>query len=313
MENVSEKDIITKKTPAKTDYKIQYFFSKIFKLASCIKKNAPTSSVKQTSKLIEKVTKDDCALKEIPTEIEMDKEENKKSIEIETNNIKKLIREHANLSPVLRKAVHDVVIKNKSVINVATDHKLDIELLQLKIDILKNKEKYLRRKIKYEAAVKFVYKKKNKEIAMKRYGVSKKILDIEIARRKHFGKEYQFDRRVKTRNQIVFTFQEEQLLLQVLKMWANDKFRNKSYACVICALERLSRYAYKLAKEYKIQYPENWDEYKRADISWLKEFEMRHSNEIVILLHRSIHKKDSRKNITDKQQLLSLFDEDIKF
>lgn len=82
------------------------------------------------------------------------------SQEIETNNIKKLIREHANLSPVLRKAVHDVVIKNKSVINVATDHKLDIELLQLKIHILKNKEKYLQRKIKYEAAVKFVYKKK---------------------------------------------------------------------------------------------------------------------------------------------------------
>lgn len=36
---------------------------------------------------------------------------------------------------------------------------------------------------------------------MKRYGVSRKILDIEIARRKHLGKEYRFDRRVKTRNQ----------------------------------------------------------------------------------------------------------------
>ncbi|KAL6433473.1 hypothetical protein ACFW04_006536 [Cataglyphis niger] len=117
MENVPEKDIIPKKTLAKADHKIQYFFSKIFKLASLIKKNAPTSSVKQTSKLIEKVTEDDCALKELPTEIEMKKEENKESIKIETNNIKKLIREHANLSPVLRKAVHDVVIKNKSVIN----------------------------------------------------------------------------------------------------------------------------------------------------------------------------------------------------
>lgn len=81
MENVPKKDIILKKTQAKADYKIQYFFSKILRAASLVKKNAPsTSSVKQTSKLIEKVTEDDCALKEIPAEIKMEKEENEESI-----------------------------------------------------------------------------------------------------------------------------------------------------------------------------------------------------------------------------------------
>lgn len=188
-----------------------------------------------------------------------------------------------------------------------------MEILQLKIDILENRRKYLKNKIIYETAVKdFISGKRSKREAVRHYGISGKTLDKEIARWKHLGKEYKFDRIVMSRNQVGFTFQEEQLLLKSLEIWADHQYEQKSCSCSICALKYLSTLAYEFAKKNKMQYREDWDKHERADIFWLREFEMRYSNDILIILYNSMH-KDSKKEISDKQQLSHLFDKNINF
>lgn len=70
----------------------------------------------------------------------------------------------------------------------------------------------------------------------------------------------------------------------------------------ICVLKYLSMLAYEFVKKNNIQYPEDWDVHKRADIFWLRQFEMRYSNNILILLYHCTYKRDSKKKISDEEQ-----------
>jgi len=222
----------------------------------------------------------------------------------------KRIQQHLKLRNVLRAAVHDVMIDNRSISDVTESYKLNIQILQLKIDILKSRRKYLQRKIKYEAAIKDVIAENiSKHEAVRYYEICQNTLDREIARRKHLGKKYKFDRKVVSVSEVSFTFQQEQLLLKSLEISLN--LQDKRMCNSICALKYLSILAYEFVKENNIQYPEDWDKHERADIFWLREFEMRYSNDILILLYNCTDERGSKKKISDKQQLLHLFDKNI--
>lgn len=118
------------------------------------------------------------------------------------------------------------MIGNRSISDVAESYKLNIKILQLKIDLLKNRRKYLQRKIKYEAAIKdIIAEKRSKLEAVRHYGICQKTLDREIARRKHQGKKYKFDRKVMSVSEVDFTFQQEQLLLKSLEILINKSSR----------------------------------------------------------------------------------------
>ncbi|XP_072758260.1 uncharacterized protein [Anoplolepis gracilipes] len=264
--------------------------------AAAISKN-PFSKIEEES-----------ALKETSA-VQMQLEDNQENINIKTYITE--LKKHVQLRRKLRCAVHDVMIKHRPVIDVVAKYKLDIGTLLLKIDILKNKRKYLKMKIKYEAAVNdVVSKKKSINKVMKRYRVNRKRLDKEIVRYKYLGEKYQFDREIKPKCEVEFTFLEEKRFLEIFEIWAKDQLQRNSYFSTVRFLKRLSKVAYEYAKENGIKYPKSWDKHKRADISWLREFELRHSNEIRILLIY-FTKAASKIKISDEQQLSSIFDKNV--
>ncbi|XP_072758725.1 uncharacterized protein [Anoplolepis gracilipes] len=282
---------IDKKTKSEINEEIQVFFNK------CLHSAYLTT---QTSKIIKNVTEEDTTAKETPEQMQV--EETQEDMNIERyDTYRTQLKEHVKLRNRFKHAVREVIFINEPVRHVAEKYKLDFPTLQLKIDVFEDKIKYRIRKMEYELAViSVVSGKESINKVMKRYRVKKKILKKEIACHKRFGENYQFDRKVMSKHQVRFTFQEENRFLNELKEWAKNRFTRNSYSSIIRILEHLSNIAYEYAKKNKMKYPKSWDQEKRADISWIREFEFRNNVEIFRILSYSVLYRKVTKNYLKK-------------
>lgn len=154
-----------------------------------------------------------------------------------------------------------------------------MKLVRLEDGFVKKYIKYHEEKLKYETAI---YDYMNgKETVMKianKYGLSYGNLTREISLYKCLEEKYEFDRHVITRK-FSFTFHEEERILKFLKNLTVDK-KLQPCPCKACILERLSIFVYNFAKDNDKNYPIDWEPFKRADLIWLQEFELRHHIEI---------------------------------
>ncbi|XP_025267109.1 uncharacterized protein LOC112638865 [Camponotus floridanus] len=128
-------NIALKETPTEVNENIQFLFSKLIcaseLLCSSKTENATSTwMVKQTSELIKNVTGEDTAFKETPTEIEMEIKEPQQNTEIKLDKFTKRILQHLKLRNVLRTAVHDVMIDNRSISDVAGTRAIIIKILR---------------------------------------------------------------------------------------------------------------------------------------------------------------------------------------
>jgi len=77
------------------------------------------------------------------------------------------------------------------------------------------------------------------------------------------------------------SYQEEESLLESLKLqFTNTGKQLLPCSCRTCFLLKLSTFAYKFPVSIEKTCSSSWNGSKRADIIWLREFEMRNSCEI---------------------------------
>lgn len=197
------------------------------------------------------------------------------------SKIRQNIKNHLHLSKRFNKRTLEVLYTNQQENVVAEKYFNFVEHRQIfnkKIDILKKKKKYFESKNKFEAAIKNILSKhlSISDVA-EQYKIDKQELYEEYEKFNQLESLYQYDKI--TSNNGVFTFIEEYLLLQQLNFRKTANPHNFCVCCY-CTLEFLLSLAYEFAVTKKKKYPPTWDIYKRADETWLYEFEMRNSEEI---------------------------------
>ncbi|XP_025263920.1 uncharacterized protein LOC112637756 [Camponotus floridanus] len=152
---------------------------------------------------------------------------------------------------------------------------------------MKNKDEYIEKKLIYEAAVKDYIERKlsGKKTSVKKiadiHNIGYSTLQREIKNRYTLGEKYQYDHMTKT-NGVIFSYQQEELLLKILKESLMSQFTRTGQACRCrtCFLLKLSTSAYEFTASNTKKCPPYWTTIKHADMSFLEEFEMRHRSEI---------------------------------
>jgi len=111
------------------------------------------------------------------------------------------------------------------------------------------------------------------------------------------------------KQQPVFTFEDELLLLVYIEM----NSMKEDCICQECLLKEVSFLAYELASDNNVPYPESWEQHKKVDLQWLKDFAKRHKSKIFkfplickIISEETIKEQESSKLVFDLKQERSL-------
>jgi len=111
------------------------------------------------------------------------------------------------------------------------------------------------------------------------------------------------------KQQSVFNFEDELLLLIYIEMNSTKE----DCICQECLLKEVSLLAYELVSNKGVPYPESWEQHKKAELQWLKDFAKRHKNEIFnfsiickIISEETIKEQGSSKLVFDLKQERSL-------
>jgi len=184
------------------------------------------------------------------------------------------------------RAAEEVVNKKEEVASVAQKYRFnspeDRNALDKRIDILKKKRKYLELKDKIEKAVKTISSGNITEVAEK-YNIDKSILNEEFKKYSVLENKDKYIYDPFTSDDKILTYNEESKLLEMLKMRLEDaqkKDSRVSYCyCWFCLLEHICKQVYINTNVLK-RTPIQWKTHEQADVNWLYEFEMRHSEEI---------------------------------
>lgn len=207
----------------------------------------------------------------------------------ERMTMRQKIKKHLEVSERLDNAAKKILSNvNKSDIKkIANKCKLDHVLLTSKVNILKRKRETYETKCKLESAINdIIFNSTSIPRAALKHDIDEATLTMEITQEWQNKSEtgiYVYDA-LTIDDTGLFTFSEEYILLKRL-LHLQPVDLNQNCNCRICLLEYLSKLAYEFAKKNNKPCPFEWNRNEKADITWLLEFEMRHSIEIAKYNH----------------------------
>ncbi|XP_050459193.1 uncharacterized protein LOC126855506 isoform X3 [Cataglyphis hispanica] len=160
---------------------------------------------------------------------------------------------------------------------IKNDKNAESNMIKSTVDVVREKEEYMRNKQLYEQAMREYNVNYNSTMVddlIRNYGLDRDIFNHERYRYYTPREPYVYNRMIRKEG---FTYVQEELIWQHLKSVIDI---NLSCPCRTCILLEASKYAYIRAKEWEIKLHKDWDLYKRAPMRWVRRFEMRHRDEI---------------------------------
>lgn len=204
---------------------------------------------------------------------------------------RKQIQDYLNIRDNIDVTVN-AILNNIVPIDIVAKHNECYNIIKLTVKVVQQKEKYLKNKLLYEAAINEYQKSKREAITgynlVSKYGLNCYVFDNEV-RDLFPGETYVYTRMIEGEG---FTYPQEESLWQFLKWLIDIDFI--FCTCRTCFLSEASIYVYECVKRWNLlQRYSHWCPCERASIYWVQKFEIRYRSEISSLCSKLCKKSCS--------------------
>ncbi|KAM0731185.1 hypothetical protein ACS0PU_002245 [Formica fusca] len=203
------------------------------------------------------------------------------------------IQEYLDIRDIIDKRINAVLSKDVSIDTIPEGEEKN--MIELTVETVEKKKKYLHEKVLYEEAINdykvtFGSNLRAVKTVADKYKLPPKILLWEIHFHARTESNYVFHKNKEIEGEYISYAQEEELWQYLKSLVEQDCMLSSTCSCRACFLLESSLYAYEFLKMWKTNrcYPQCLD--KAALIEWIKKFEMRHRDEIHNLCSKSCNK-----------------------